>query len=46
MRGAIVKAFFLALAVAHEGKLATFDRRLSPKAVTASKAALHLIGHQ
>ena len=38
--------YLLALAVAHEGKLATFDRRLSPKAVTASKAALHLIGHQ
>ena len=42
----VTDTHLLALAVAHEGKLATFDRRLSPKAVTASKAALHLIGHQ
>ena len=42
----VTDTYILALAVAHEGKLATFDRRLSPKAVTASKAALHLIGHQ
>jgi|TARA_Y100000815_G_scaffold30282_5_gene25317 uncharacterized protein len=42
----VTDTYLLALAVAHEGKLATFDRRLSPKAVTASKAALHLIGHQ
>ena len=42
----VTDTYLLALAVAHEGKLATFDRRISPKAVTASKAALHLIGHQ
>jgi uncharacterized protein len=42
----VTDTYLLALAVAHEGKLATFDRRLSPKAVTSGKAALHLIGHQ
>lgn len=33
----------LALAVAHGGLLATFDRKLSPRAVMGGEAALHLI---
>jgi len=33
----------LALAIANNGKLATFDRRLSVKAVKGGKAALHLV---
>jgi hypothetical protein len=42
----VTDTYLLALAVAHDGKLATFDRRLSPRAVSGGKAALHLIGHQ
>jgi hypothetical protein len=34
----------LALAIAHGGKLATLDRRLSVKAVLGGKDAFHLIG--
>jgi len=39
----VTDSYLLALAVAHGGRLATFDRRLSPKAVNGGKAALHLI---
>lgn len=39
----VTDTYLLALAVAHGGKLATFDRRLSVKAVKGGKAALHLI---
>lgn len=39
----VTDTYLLALAVAHDGKLATFDRRLSVKAVKGGKAALHLI---
>lgn len=35
--------YLLALAVAKRGRLATFDRRLSPHAVRRGKAALHII---
>ena len=42
----VTDTYLLTLAVANKGKLATFDRRLSPKAVKGGKAALHLIGHQ
>ena len=41
--GQVTDSYLLALAVAHEGCLATFDRRLSTKAVEGGKAALHLI---
>lgn len=40
----VTDTYLLALAVAHGGKLATFDRRLSVKAVKGGKAAIHLIG--
>ena len=40
----VADTYLLALAVAQGGKLATFDRRLSAKAVKRGKAALHLIG--
>lgn len=39
----VTDSYLLALAVAHDGRLATFDRRLSTKAVKGGKAALHLI---
>lgn len=39
----VTDTYLLALAAAHGGKLATFDRRLSVKAVKGGKAALHLI---
>ena len=39
----VTDTYLLALAVAHGGKLATFDRRLSVKAVKGGKSALHLI---
>lgn len=39
----VTDTYLLALAIAHNGKLATFDRRLSVKAVKDGKAALHLI---
>lgn len=41
--GQVTDSYLLALAVAHQGGLATFDRRLSAKAVRGGKAALHLI---
>jgi hypothetical protein len=41
--GQVTDSYLLALAVAHEGRLATFDRRLSVKAVKGGKAALHVI---
>ena len=40
----VTDTYLLALAAAHGGKLATFDRRLSAKAVKGGRAALHLIG--
>jgi predicted nucleic acid-binding protein len=40
----VTDTYLLALAVAHGGRLATFDRRLSIKAVKGGKAALHVIG--
>lgn len=40
----VTDTYLLALAVAHGGRLATFDRRLSVKALKAGKAALHVIG--
>lgn len=42
--GQVTDTYLLALAAAHKGKLATFDRRLSVKAVTGGKTALHIIG--
>ncbi|OHT20083.1 TA system VapC family ribonuclease toxin [Edaphosphingomonas haloaromaticamans] len=39
----VTDTYLLALAVAHGGKLATFDRRLSTKAVKGGKNALHVI---
>ena len=44
--GQVTDSYLLALAVAHDGHLATFDRRISTKAVKGGKAALHLIGGQ
>ena len=41
--GQVTDNYLLALAVAHGGRLATFDRRLSPVAVRGGKAALHMI---
>jgi predicted nucleic acid-binding protein len=41
--GQVTDAYLLALAVANEGQLATFDRRLSTKAVHGGRAALHVI---
>ncbi len=39
----VTDTYLLALAVAKRGRLATFDRRLSPNAVSRGKAALHII---
>lgn len=39
----VTDTYLLALAKAHGGKLATFDRRLSTLAVKGGQAALHLI---
>jgi len=39
----VTDSYLLALAVARGGYLATFDRRLSVKAVRGGKAALHVI---
>jgi uncharacterized protein len=39
----VTDTYLLALAVAHGGKLATFDRRLSDAAVHGGRAALHQI---
>jgi predicted nucleic acid-binding protein len=41
--GQVTDTYLLALAVAHGVQLATFDRRLSAKAVKGGKAALYLI---
>lgn len=41
--GQVTDTYLLALAVAHGGRLATFDRRLSVKAVKGGKAALCVI---
>lgn len=40
----VTDTYLLALAIAHDGQLATFDRRLSPTAVRRGRAALCLIG--
>lgn len=40
----VTDTYLLALATAHGGKLATFDRRLSVKAVKGGREALHVIG--
>lgn len=40
----ITDSYLLALAVAHEGRLATFDRRLVADAVHGGADGLHLIG--
>nr|WP_208394379.1 TA system VapC family ribonuclease toxin [Pseudochelatococcus lubricantis] len=39
----VTDSYLLALAAAHEGQLATFDRKLSVAAVRNGKASLHLI---
>lgn len=39
----VTDTYLLALARSHEGHLATFDRRLSSKAVNGGKTALHII---
>lgn len=41
--GQVTDTYLLALARSRDGQLATFDRRLSVKAVAGGKAALHLI---
>jgi toxin-antitoxin system PIN domain toxin len=41
--GQVTDSYLLALAVAHGGRLATLDRRLSVKAVGGGKSALHII---
>jgi len=41
--GQVTDSYLLALAVAHAGKLATFDRRLSTDAVRAGKSALRIV---
>lgn len=41
--GQVTDTYLLALAVANRGRLATFDRRLSPQAVRGGRAALCLI---
>ncbi|MEO8385501.1 MAG: TA system VapC family ribonuclease toxin [Betaproteobacteria bacterium] len=40
----VTDSYLLALAIAHDGKLATFDRRLVVDAVPAGSQGLHLIG--
>jgi uncharacterized protein len=44
--GQVTDSYLLALAVAKGGRLATFDRRLSTKAVRGGNAALHLIADE
>jgi hypothetical protein len=39
----VTDTYLLALAVAHDGRLATLDRRLSVSAVAGGRGALHLI---
>lgn len=41
----VTDSYLLALAAAREGRLATFDRRLSVKAVKGGKAALHVVAN-
>ena len=41
--GQVTDTYLLALAVANKGQLATFDRRLSTKAVRRGRAGLHVI---
>jgi toxin-antitoxin system PIN domain toxin len=41
--GQVTDTYLLALAKAHGGKLATFDRRISIAAVNGGKASLHII---
>ena len=41
--GQVTDTYLLALAVTNKGQLATFDRRLSTKAVRRGGAALHVI---
>jgi predicted nucleic acid-binding protein len=41
--GQVTDSYLLALASAHGGKLATFDRRLIADAVTHGQQSLHLI---
>ncbi len=43
MSAQVTDTYLLALAVANKGRLATFDRRLSPDAVRCGRAALHVI---
>ena len=40
----VTDTYLLALAVAHQGQLATFDRRLSAVAVKGGKAGLRILG--
>ncbi len=42
-RGQVTDSYLLALAVAHKGKLASFDRRLVTVAVHGARDLLHLI---
>jgi toxin-antitoxin system PIN domain toxin len=42
----ITDSYLLALAIAHGGQIATFDRRLIPDAVKGGAKAVHLIGAQ
>jgi uncharacterized protein len=42
--GQVTDSYLLALAVAHRGQLATFDRRLIPDAVRNGAESLHRIG--
>ena len=41
--GQVTDGYLLALAAANNGQVATFDRRLSTKAVRRGRAALHVI---
>jgi predicted nucleic acid-binding protein len=41
--GQVTDTYLLALAIANKGQLATFDRRLSTKAVRRGRAGLHVI---
>jgi len=43
--GQVTDTYLLVLAVAHGGRLATFDHRLAVNAVKGGKAAMHLIGN-
>jgi toxin-antitoxin system PIN domain toxin len=42
----VTDTYLLALAVANDGRLATFDRRLSPAAVRRGSTALHVISDE